>query len=159
MYRLQLTPEIVTSWILLWITTVVLFAGIHFFMIEVKRTKPNYMQWFIIRGFFAIVYAVPFQLLNMGEYLPIFLFQVTSHFVIFNPLLNYLRQEHYEAKLSEQGYGGYNHVKYSFWYLGKESGWLDKLLARTGPVSYIVIYFASAAVMGLAAVTIYMRYA
>lgn len=153
---MQLNFEIVSSWVSLWITTVVLFAFIHFFLIEVMREKPYYAQWFIIRGFFALLYILPFQLLKVGEGVPIWTFQVTSHIVIFNPLLNKLRDLKY-VNMAWNTLAATQ--RFPFWYLGEHSGWLDKLLGRLGPTFYQCFYYACCAVMVLSLITIYFRYA
>lgn len=151
----QLTPEIVGAVLLLWITTVVLFTGIHFFMIEVMRTRPYYAQWFIIRGWFAILYAMPFAYLNMGEYIPLLVFQLTSHVIIFNPLLNKLRDVKYQHSLGIVGGGA---ARYPFWYLGKSSGWIDKIFLKLGPNAYKFFYFGCGGLMILSIIVIFNRY-
>lgn len=141
-----MASELVTALLSLWITLVFLQSFVHNFMIETMNDKPNYIQWFIIRGFFAILYGCAYNVLNMGEYFPILVFQVSSHVVIFAPTVNKLRAIKHPL------------AGFTFWYLGKDSGWFDKLFIKNKPL-YKVVYFMAAALMVLSIVTIYFRYA
>jgi hypothetical protein len=107
----------------LWQVLVALEVFIHYIMIEKANTKPIYIQWFIIRGLAAILHGAMCDVGSWGEYLPIFIFQVSTHLTIFDPALNGLRGE-------------------SFWYVGEDSGWLDKL-RKNSPVFQALLYFAS----------------
>jgi hypothetical protein len=93
-----------------WMFVVALEAFIHRSLI-VRGHKPNYLQWFIIRGMLAIVHGAIADVSNMSEYFPLLVFQLCSHFVIFNPLLNKLRSK-------------------NFWYLGETSGYMDPFFLK-----------------------------
>lgn len=150
---MQLTFGIVSSWEMLWITTVTLSAFIHFYLIEILHDKPKYLHWGVIRTFFAVLYGAPLYYLGFYEVIVLTIFQGTSHFVIFNPLVNKLRDIKYRTQVLTVS------PKYSFLYVGKDSGWLDKLFLRLGPTFYECFYFVCAAVMILSMITIYNRYA
>lgn len=93
---------------ILWLIYPIVEAFAQFHYIK-KGDKPNYLQLFIIRGFFAIVFgAIIVQPETYLESAYMFAFQVTSFWLIFDPLLNKLRGN-------------------PFTYKGKDSGWLDKL--------------------------------
>jgi len=115
------TPEIITAILLLFIAVVVIQTFLHYFLIEEFETRPIYAQWFIIRGMIFIFHATLFQLMDMYQYIPIFCWQGSAHFIIFNPLLNKLRS------LKKENRGK---LLYHFWYVGLDSGWLDKLFIK-----------------------------
>lgn len=111
------TIVLLVSWLLL----ICIQVLIHFILIEVRNEKPFYLVWNIIRGMFAILHGIAFDVQNMADYAPVLLFQLMSHFVIFAPMLNTLRKK-------------------SFWYLGGDSGWIDKMLNKLHGAVYKCIY-------------------
>lgn len=151
---MNLTFEIVSSWAYGWIATVLLFTFIHFFIIEVYKDRPVYWHWALIRLFFCGMYYLPFHYLSFWEWLTIAVFQITSHFVIFNPLLNKLRSIFFRSKFPFAA--KYDH--YPFFYLGKQSGWVDKTFLKLGPGFHKVMYYICSVVMVLSIVTIFIRY-
>ena len=76
--------------------------------------KPNYLQLFVIRAFFAIIHGAILD--TQGGYWGVFdwewatliTFQFTSFWLIFDLLYNYLNGTH-------------------LLYRGEESGWLDRM--------------------------------
>lgn len=100
--------------ITIWILIVVLTTFIHYWMIS-RNVKPIYLQWFVIRAIAAILHAILADVSNVNltlegmiDYWPLFFFQISSYYLIFDPLLNRLR--------------GLTWI-----YKGKDSGWMDKL--------------------------------
>lgn len=154
---MQLTFGIISALISFWITLIILACFIHFYKIEVLQDKPWYLKWNIIRVFFAALYILCFSALSFAEWSVIGIFQGSSHVVFFNPGVNMLRSGKYAHLYKERGYALIGE-KYPFWYLGKDSGWLDKLLLRLGSTFYQVFYFACVALMLLSMVTLYIRY-
>jgi hypothetical protein len=100
--------------LIIWIALVIGEAFIHAEMFK-RGVKPIYLQWAIIRGIMAILHGIfsdiiskDLALFSMRDYLPLFFFQVTSHYLIFDYTLNKLRKKDWD-------------------YRGEDSGWLDKL--------------------------------
>lgn len=107
-------PKHVITLEVFWITWVILQSHIHFFNIAIRKRRPKYLVWFFIRGGTAAFYSWAF--VNTGiEWYPLLGFMLCSHYLLFNPTLNKLRHIHNPM-------GGY-----SFWYLGKDSGWFDRV--------------------------------
>lgn len=101
--------------LIIWLELVVIITFIHHYMIKEMETRPIYMQWWIIRGLAAIIHAVISDEVNIEwsiealvDYWPMLIFQVSSYYLIFDPLLNKLR-------------------KLTFIYRGLHSGWMDRL--------------------------------
>lgn len=154
---MELSFGIVSSLIVGWILAVILSVFIHFFGIEILSSRPKYLRWGILRGVFAILYFASFYFLSLWEWIPLSVFQASSHFVIFNPLLNKLRSIKYR-ELMKVYPEPVIEDKYPFWYLGKLSGWMDKLLLRLGPTFYQSFYYACCGVAVISLVSIYIRY-
>jgi hypothetical protein len=98
----------------LWVVLVLITDKIHYYWIT-RNVKPVYRQWFIIRGMMALIHAVltdelviRWSMQTMKDYWPMFLFQISSYYLIFDPVLNWMRG-------------------LSWRYQGEESGWMDKL--------------------------------
>lgn len=102
--------------ILLWVLFVIIVSAIHYIIIEVYNRTPFYLGWFVAKGMAAILNGIMFDPKNVSEWLPILAFQITSFWVIFNPLLNKMRG-------------------LSFWHLGTDSGLIDKFFLK-----YHVLY-------------------
>lgn len=115
--------------LLIWILLVIIQVFVHYYMIHVKHTKPNYLQWFIIRGMVAIFHGILFNPSNMTDYLPVFIFQVSSHVLIFAPLLNYIRGM-------------------SLDYLGEKSGWFDSFFRKRKKLYYAFMLIMLAVFVG-----------
>jgi len=93
---------------ILWLLYPIIEAFAQAYFIKLGN-KPNYLQLFIIRGFAATMFGA--LVVQPEPYLPgilMFIFQVSSFWILFDPILNKLRGK-------------------PFTYKGKDSGWLDKL--------------------------------
>ena len=96
-----------TLYLLIWIGFIGLEAYRNYFIIEIKQTRPNYLQSFVIRAMAAILHGILFNPHNMGDYWPVLLYQGISFWILFELLLNYIRQK-------------------PLLYYGENSGWLDR---------------------------------
>lgn len=142
------TADVITVLLLLFVAVVFLQVFLHYFMIEEMDTKPIYFQWFIIRGMIAIFHAAVFQVMDFWQWLPILVWQLTCHFIIFNPALNKTRSLNKENK---------GRLLYHFWYVGKDSGWLDRLFLKD-PNFYRWFYFGCCLVFVVSTIVIYNTY-
>lgn len=113
----------------LWIIFVLVCAGIHWYIIEIKDKRPNYLIWFIIKAWFSIFHCIwiyvtfPSIAEDYTTWFPILAFQVSSYWVLFSQTLNKMRGK-------------------DFWYLGRDSGPLDTFL-RYSPTIYKFLYFTA----------------
>lgn len=144
------TSFVIFHLLLSWWTLIALQSFVHFFMIEEMSDRPVYLQWGILRAMAAIFYGIPYNVMDFWQWLPILAFQVSSHFVIFNPFVTRLRY----IKWRELGAV---REELTFWYLGKDSGWFDRLFIRDLKF-YKAIYFFSIAVLIISIVVIYDTY-
>lgn len=72
-----------------------------------KGRKPNYLAMFCVRGFCAIVHGVLFDPRNTTDYLPVFLFQITSFWLFFELALNIIWKRsllYYDKKENDSGW-------------------------------------------------------
>lgn len=101
----------------LWLAYIIAEIFIHYYIIEIKKKRPFYLHFFLQRGIMAILHGVLYLWLCferygietvMKDYLPLFLFQVTSFWLLFDLGLNLIRGKEWRHK-------------------GKNSGWLDKI--------------------------------
>ena len=91
-----------------WLLYPIIEAFVQAYFIKLGN-KPNYLQLFILRGWIAILFgAIVLDPMTSVEGFLIITFQCTSFWLIFDPVLNKLRNK-------------------PFTYKGKDSGWLDKL--------------------------------
>lgn len=100
--------------LLIWIGIVIGEAFFHAEMFK-RGIKPVYWQWAIVRGMTAILHGIfcdiinkEYDLVSMNEYYPLLIFQISSHYLIFDPFLSWLRKLPWD-------------------YRGEDSGYLDKL--------------------------------
>ncbi len=119
----------------LWLSLIVIEVARNYWMIEVTKTKPTYLQSFIIRGFVAIIHGVGFNPINLLDWLPILTFQCSIFFIIFSPLLNIFRG-------------------HKLMYIGSESGIIDHYTYQR-PWLYHILYYVCCAA---AAWSIYATY-
>jgi hypothetical protein len=92
----------------LWLLYILIEIGIHYYIIEIKKSRPFYLHFFLQRGIMAILHGVLLDVDSWEEYMPIFLFQISSFWIFFDLGLNLMRDK-------------------KWWYKGKNSGWLDRL--------------------------------
>jgi hypothetical protein len=96
----------------------------NYYVIEVKKSRPNYFQLFTIRGIAAIIHAsLIMQVVDLRTWVPVLAFQLASHFTLFSPGLNLMRKK-----------------KNWFTYRGKDSGWLDSIANGNYPWVYWTMY-------------------
>ena len=93
---------------ILWIIFIALEILRNYYLIEVKKSRPIYIQSFIIRGLASIFHGVYLDVQNMREFTPILAFQVITFWWLFDIGLNLLRRKIWN-------------------YRGQNSGWLDPL--------------------------------
>lgn len=96
-----------------WFLFILLEVLRNYVIIEKRRIRPNYGGSFCLRAFFGAVCLIIANpdfdpLVNGREYWPFVVFECTSFWLLFDPLLNLSRKK-------------------PLWYKGKNSGWLDKL--------------------------------
>lgn len=106
-----------------------------------KGAKRDYKIVFIFRGIAAIIHGVLFDPYDLIDYLPVFIFQVTSWWIFFELILNYLRDNP------------------AFYYDQKEgdSGWIDRFFKWAGPTWHLVAKGLCFIVMVLSIIVIYHR--
>jgi hypothetical protein len=141
----MLAPEVIFTLLLTWPILVVLQVFIHSHMQYALHDRPIYVQWFIVRGMVAIFHAAVFGITHGAEWYPILFWQLSTHFVIFNPLRNKLARDHEPM------------AYIPFWYLGQNSGWLDKFFIKRLNF-YKTVYFMSIAVAIISAIVIFSIY-
>ena len=123
----------------LWIIVIAVEVWRNYYLIEVKKTKPNYFLSFVVRGMAAILHGVFFDLESMREYWVPFIFQVTSFWIVFNPALNYFRKK-------------------PFFYFGKESGIFDRLFLKINDDRFALVFYIGMMVLcAIATTVLYMR--
>lgn len=110
----------ITVVLLLWLLLIV--AEVFRNYVIILRGRPNYLFSFINRGAVAILHAVLFNPQGPADWWFVLLWQCTSFFVVFNPLLNFVRN-------------------YEFFYLGANSGWIDQFFINK-PWAYRMFYGA-----------------
>lgn len=117
----------------LWVTYPLIEALTQFELRVNYEWKPNYLQLFCIRGIVAIVHGALMDVeidalhyYSRFEYLqPLLLltFQVTSFWIIFDPVYNHLTDQ-------------------NIFYRGKESGWMDRLPIKIWYVLKVIALIA-----------------
>ena len=126
-----MTVKILLAFELWWLTLIMLQCHIHFYMIDILKHKPKYLLWFGIRGVTALFFLFLIYTQGVGWHVvPEIVFLICSHFVLFNPTVNRLRANHNPL------------LHITFWYLGRDSGWFDKLFLRYKILHRIVYYAA-----------------
>lgn len=99
-----------------WLIFISLELWRNYYLIEKQKIKPDYGGSFIFRAFFGMVCLIianPYfdpagNPLTILQALPFAVFQLSSFYLLFDPILNLLRGKKWDYK-------------------GKDSGWLDKL--------------------------------
>ena len=99
-----------------WFSFIALELLRNYVLIEKRKTKPDYLDSFVLRSFFGLV-GIPImhpEFDPLGDYttiwqaIPIVCFEVSSFYLLFDPILNKLRGK-------------------PALYRGKASGYLDSL--------------------------------
>lgn len=106
-----------TIYLLIWIVAILSETYRNYYIIEIKKSRPNYLQSFVLRGMAAILHGILFNPHNMGDYLPVLIFQVTSFWLLFEVSLNYLRHK-------------------PLLYYGETSGWIDRAFTWMGSLNF-----------------------
>jgi len=129
----------ITLKIILWFVFIVAEAYRNYRIIEVNKSRPDYLHSFVVRGMAAIGHGVLFDPHNMADYLPVFILQVSSFWVLFDFALNYMRKK-------------------PLLYIGAKSGWIDRFFTWVGS-EYIlgVVKLLTLVVCILSAVVLYFR--
>lgn len=110
----------IALYLLLWLVFIAAEVYRNYRIIEINKGKPSYLHSFVVRGMAAVVHGVLFDPHNIYDYLPIFIFQVTSFWVLFDLILNYMRGK-------------------PMLYIGKQSGWIDRGFAWIGSDGFLFI--------------------
>lgn len=97
---------------IVWFIFITLEAYRNWHVIEVQKSRPDYLQSFVIRGMAAVLHGIFMGVTEPSNWYPVLIFQVTSFWILFDPLLNIMRNK-------------------PLLYLGDpkkgSSGWLDRL--------------------------------
>ena len=112
-----------------------LFIGLevyrNWYIIEKKKSKPDYLQSFILRGMAAILHGVFLDVQNTAEWVPILAFQLCSFWVLFDLFLNFVRGKEIF------------HIGTANWidkYLGKsDMYWVFKVFAATTAAIILIL--------------------
>lgn len=105
--------------LLLWFAYIAADIAINYYIIEKRKERPNYLLLNIIRGGAFIVYGAFIWNTQANWYtFYLFVFCVTSFWLMFDLVLNTIRGKHPL-------------------YIGPESGWIDRF-----GVKYNAIYYA-----------------
>lgn len=106
---------------------------------DAKGRKPNYLMMFVIRGMAAILHGILFDPQNLKDYFPVFVFQVTSFWLLFEIGLNIVRKKpilYYDTTEHDSGW-----IDKFFSFTGREFHFFCKVIALLLIVfSIIVIY-------------------
>lgn len=126
----------ITLKLLLWAAYVALDVWINFYIIEVNKSRPNYLLMNIWRGAAFILYgAFVWDFQNQVWYWNIFLYSVASFWLLFDLSLNIARKKHPL-------------------YIGAESGWIDRFGFKNQGFYYMCKVFALI-ILVLATINIY----
>lgn len=126
----------VTLKLFVWFVVIGVEIYRNYYMIERSKERPNYTLSFILRGMAAIFHGILFSPSNWVEYFPVFIFQVTSFWILFDLGLNILRNE-------------------AIFYTGRDSGLLDKV--GKFPLTYLLLKVAAFTLLVLSIIVIYTR--
>lgn len=127
----------ITLKLLLWLIPI----GLNIYADKDGR-KPDYLMMFILRGLAAIIHAVSFDPRVGQDYFIIFIFQITSYWILFDLGLNIVRGReilYYDRK-------------------ERDSGWIERFFDSMGPVFYLVAKVLALIACVLAIIAIYYRF-
>jgi hypothetical protein len=96
---------------MIWLVYIIADAIANWWLIEKKRTRPNYMMLFIIRGIAAILYGAFILDVQTDTAMWWFIFVTFSFPFPFNFILNLMRQKPFD-------------------YYGAESGIIDRFVVK-----------------------------
>lgn len=133
----MITSFWITVYLLIWLLPI----GVNVWVDRDGR-KPNYLQVFILRGIAAILHGIYFNPHNMVEYFPVFVFQVTSFWLLFEGALNVIRKKPLLYYDHEEG----------------DSGWIDRFFKWTGPKFHMVAKMFTLLLCILSIIVIYNRF-
>lgn len=107
----------------------------HIHGIVNNKQKPDYWLTFTYRFMALVLFGVLMTpWLNtpkeIGFFLPIIVYCLTTYMLIYNPAMNALKNKYADA------------VKVKWWYLGKSSGPIDRILNKY-PLLYKILYFGA----------------
>lgn len=126
----------ITLKLLLWIAYIFLDVWINFYIIEINKSRPNYLLMNIVRGGVFILYgAFVWDFQANFWYLNIAIFCVTSFWLCFDILLNRFRRKH-------------------LLYIGPESGWIDRFGFKN-PALYYACKVAALVLLIMSIINIY----
>jgi len=124
----------ITLFLLLWLLPIV--GNVY---LDRTGRKPNYLIMFILRGMAAILHGILFNPHNLYDYLPIFIFQITSFWIVFEISLNLVRGKHWLYYDHSEGDSGI--IDRFFMWAGEKAHGIVKILCFIVMVlSIIVIY-------------------
>lgn len=127
---------IITLKLLVWIAYVAFDVWINYRIIEVNKSRPNYLLMTIFRGVAFIVYgSFVWDFQYELWYLNVFIFCTTFFWITFDITLNLIRGKHWL-------------------YIGPESGWIDRWGVKNRDL-YYVLKVMTAIVMVLSVINIY----
>lgn len=128
---------ITTLLLLLWLIPIA--VNIY---IDKDGKKPNYLMVFVVRGMAAILHGILFNPQNWNDYFPVFIFQITSFWLLFEIGLNLLRGREV------------------FYYDRKEhdSGWIDKIFDKLGNGAHLAAKVGCFVLMILSIIVIYAKH-
>lgn len=108
----------IALYLLLWLVFIAAEVYRNYRIIEINHSRPSYLKSFVVRGMAAIMHGVLFNPVNMHDYWPVLIYQVTSFWVLFDLSLNWLRQK-------------------PMLYMGKQSGLIDKAFNWIGSDGFL----------------------
>jgi hypothetical protein len=127
----------ITGLLLLWLIPI----GINIW-VDRNGDKPNYLMVFVLRAIASIVHMVFFDVRNGLDIIPLFIFQITSFWILFEIGLNLVRDR-------------------PFLYFDRtenDSGWIDEIFDFLGTTAHAVAKAAALTACVLAIIAIYERF-
>lgn len=103
--------------IFIWFIFILIEAIRNYYIIEISKSTPDYLQSFILRGMASILHGIFCNVQDLEQYFYLVVFQTSSFWLLFDLTLNLLRKK-------------------DIFYLG-ENSLIDKLFKRMGKVVLI----------------------
>jgi len=126
----------ITFFLLLWLIPIA--ANVW---ADANGRKPIYLVMFILRGMAAILHGVLFDPHTLQDYFPVFIFQVTSFWLLFEIALNIVRKKpilYYDTT-------------------EHDSGWIDKFFSLTGREFHFFCKLLALIILVFSIIIIYSR--